>query len=76
MKENVNRVLEKAEADQTLAEKLAALQEQYFAQLVTLAKEYGFELTPEDFAESVSPMGDDELEAVSGGWRSYSPIFI
>ena len=51
MKENVNRFLEKAAADQTLAEKLAALQEQYFAQLVTLAKEYGFELTPEDFAE-------------------------
>ncbi len=76
MKENVNRFLEKAAADQTLAEKLAALQEQYFAQLVTLAKEYGFELTPEDFAESVSPMRDDELEAVSGGWRSYSPIFI
>ena len=74
MKENVNRFLEKAAADQTLAEKLAALQEQYFAQLVTLAKEYGFELTPEDFA--VSPMGDDELEAVSGGWRSYSQIFI
>lgn len=56
MKENVNRFLEKAAADQTLAEKLAALQEQYFAQLVTLAKEYGFELTPEDFAESVSPI--------------------
>ena len=76
MRENVNRFLEKAAADQTLAEKLAALQEQYFAQLVTLAKEYGFELTPEDFAESVSPMGDAELEAVSGGWRSYSQIFI
>ena len=70
MKENVNRFLEKAAADQTLAEKLAALQEQYFAQLVTLAKEYGFELTPEDFAESVSPMGDDELEAYDSEGRT------
>lgn len=72
-KENMAGFLEKAASDQALAEKLRALQKQYFAQLVELAGENGFKLVPEDFAEEIQELSDDEAaKMVSGGFPSIS----
>lgn len=74
-KKTMKQFLEKTAATPALAERLEVLQKQYIEQIVALAKESGFELTPEDFVESANPLKDDQLEAISGGYNPHGPIF-
>lgn len=74
-KENMKRFFEKAAATPALAEKLGMVQKQYVEQIATLARENGFELAPEDFAEEVQPLGDEAVENAIGGWNPRGPIF-
>lgn len=58
-----------------MAEEMDALKQEYAGRLALLAGKYGFNLTPEDFTGSISPLEDDRLEEVSGGWNPLGPFF-
>lgn len=74
-KENMKRFLERAAADPALEEKLYKLKEEYGKAVLALACEAGFEVTWEDFAEEVQPLGDEAVENAIGGWNPRGPIF-
>ena len=69
MGENLKRFLQAAEENEELKSKLKALSgEETVDEIAALAKEYGFELTKEDFKlEDGSELEDAELAAVAGG---------
>lgn len=74
-KENMKRFLERAAADPALEEKLYKLKEEYGKAVLALACEAGFEVTWEDFADTVQPLGDEAVENAIGGWNPRGPIF-
>lgn len=77
-KESINDFFKKVAESPVLSERLEAMQNQYTEQIVTLAKENGFDVTPEDFTETLSCLSDEEMETVSGGYapRSSSGAFM
>lgn len=75
-KENRMKFFKRAAAEPELREKLNALERAHLEEIAALAKEEGFEIAPEDFAEGVSPLTDSEMEGASGSfspspWGSY-----
>lgn len=68
-KKNMKRFLERAAADPALEEKLYKLKEEYGKAVLALACEAGFEVTWEDFADTVQCLNDKDMEAVSGGYH-------
>ena len=76
MNENVKKFLEEAEKNEELKAKLAALTDKETAaeKAAAIAKEYGFDLKPEDFQpkEDVD-LSDEELTRVAGGIISNTP---
>ena len=70
MNENVKRFLEAAEKNEELKTKLAALTDKETAmeKAAAIAKEYGFDLKPEDFRiPEDADLADEELAKVAGG---------
>lgn len=67
----MKRFLEKAAVNPALGEELSKLKEEYGKEVLALACEAGFEVTLEDFAETVQCLNDEEAEAASGG---YNPL--
>ena len=70
MNENVKKFLEEAEKNEELKAKLAALTDKETAaeKAVAIAKEYGFDLKPEDFQPKGDvDLSDEELTRVAGG---------
>ncbi|MGN0691297.1 MAG: hypothetical protein ACI4K7_02995 [Oscillospiraceae bacterium] len=58
---------EHPEINEKIKELHADSQSEMQAQVIELIKEYGVELTAEDFKAPGGELSDDELEAVSGG---------
>lgn len=71
-KESMDNFFKKIAETPASSEKLEAMQTQYTEQIVALVKENGFDVTPEDFTETLSCLSDEEMETVSGG---YAPRF-
>ena len=70
MNENVKKFLEEAEKNEELKAKLAALTDKETAaeKAAAIAKEYGFDLKPEDFQPKGDvDLSDEELTRVAGG---------
>lgn len=71
MKENLKKFLEEAGNNEELREKLLKITNLDTAveETISVAKEYGFTLTEEDFEEETDSkkMSLDELDAVAGG---------
>ena len=71
MNENVKKFLEEAEKNEELKAKLAALTDKETAaeKAAAIAKEYGFDLKPEDFQPKGDvDLSDEELTRVAGGF--------
>lgn len=64
MTENLKKFLEEVSKDKELAEKISA--EKDVSVIIETAKEMGFTLTEEDFAEN-HELADDDLDSVAGG---------
>lgn len=71
-KESMDNFFKKIAETPVLSEKLKTVQNQYTEQIVALAKENGFDVTPEDFTETLSCLSDEEMETVSGGYNPRS----
>ena len=72
MNENVKKFLEEAEKNEELKAKLAALTDKETAaeKAAAIAKEYGFDLKPEDFQPKGDvDLSDEELTRVAGGGK-------
>ena len=72
MNENVKKFLEEAEKNEELKAKLAALTDKETAaeKAAAIAKEYGFDLKPEDFQmPEDADLSDEELARVAGGGK-------
>ena len=70
MTENLKKLLEEAEKNGELKEKLKALTDKSTAveKAVEIAKEYGISLTADDFEEpKEGEISDDEVTAAAGG---------
>lgn len=66
--EQLQKVLqEHPELDEKLRTISADIQSEMQAKMIELLKEYGVELTAEDFKAPGGELSDDELDAVSGG---------
>lgn len=63
MTENLKKFLETVSKNNELYNKFTGATKE---ELIAMAKELGFELTDEDFAEK-NELNDDELDAVTGG---------
>lgn len=66
MTESMKKFLEAVSRDEELTKKISTMTK---ADLIALAKELGIALTKGDFAESSGELDDDELDAVTGGWK-------
>ena len=60
-------IQEHPEINDRLKELCADSNEEMQEQIIALLKEYGVELTAEDFKAPISELRDDELNAVAGG---------
>ena len=65
--EQLKAFLEKAKTDTSLQEKLKGAS--YSNSIAAIAKEAGFEIPAETFAEAQSKVSDKELETIAGGWK-------
>lgn len=65
MTENMKKFLEAVSKSEELTAKVGGMGKE---ELIALAKELGIELTEDDFVQKIE-LDDDELEAVSGGWK-------
>lgn len=75
MNENLKKFLEEASKNEELKTKLAALTDKDTAveKAIEIGKEYGFNLTAEDFETTDgAELSFDELEQVAGGWCHYA----
>lgn len=66
---------EHPEINDKIKELHADSQSEMQEQMIVLLKEYGVELTDEDFKAPGGELSDDELEAVSGGGGCGCPVF-
>lgn len=71
MTENMKHFLEKVSGDKALIEKISKLAK---AELITMAKELGFELTEADFVPQEGELSVDELDTVAGGGDCYCAV--
>ena len=77
---NLQDLIEVAQRDEVLRgkiEKITAMDEKGMQEaFIALAKEYGVELTAEDFAEegAVQELEDDMLDEISGGTGFLLPV--
>ena len=77
---NLQNLIEVAQKDEVLRgkiEKITAMDEKGMQEaFIALAKEYGVELTAEDFAEegAVQELEDDMLDEISGGTGFLLPV--
>ena len=74
MTDNLKEFLQKASGDDKLAKEFQELQnesdrDKVIAKTIELAKNTGFSLTEADFKEPEGEVDDEEMEAVSGGWK-------
>jgi len=65
----MKRFLEKVAVNPALGEKLSKLKEEYEKEVLALAWEAGFEVTWEDFGETVQGLSDEDVMAASGGYN-------
>ncbi|MAJ62118.1 MAG: hypothetical protein CBC48_20590 [bacterium TMED88] len=65
--EKLRAFIEKVKSDKRLQEKLKAVADPNSIALI--AKEAGFEIPAESFAEAQSEVSDKELETIAGGWK-------
>ena len=66
MTESMKKFLEAVSRDEALTAKVGSLGKE---ELIALAKELGITLTEADFSEPSGELDDDELDAVTGGWK-------
>ena len=74
MTNQLKEFLKKANGDEMLVKKLAALQDEkdrgiVIKKTINIAQEAGVTLMEADFAETENGMSDEEMEAVVGGWK-------
>ena len=78
MTDNMKRFYEEASRNGELREKLMAVGEPSVGSVLAIAKEYGFDISEDDFKEGGScrymEISFDELDAVSGGGESFYDI--
>ena len=73
----MKRLLEEAEKNQELKEKIVELDknpESTLKDYIQVAAEYGIEIKEEDFKPAQGELTDDELDAVAGGDACTCPI--
>ena len=75
MTDNLKEFLQKASADDKLAKELQELQneedkDKVISRTIELAKDEGTSLTEADFEMPAGELDEEELMAVSGGWKS------
>ncbi|OPL07850.1 MAG: hypothetical protein AVO33_02985 [delta proteobacterium ML8_F1] len=71
MKENIRVYIKKLATDKALQEKIQKAGT--LGEIVTIAREDGFDFTEEEWSSQASPireetLADDELDRVTGGW--------